>query len=471
MVSQTWDDHDRSGRYAARDFGMNYLSSVDENGIIFTNGDNDTFPLWYAQEVEGWRTDVRVVNLSYLSTDWYINQMRRPYYKSAALPMLAPKDAYSYDHRQFNYLIKPDTTMMIPVEKALRDFYDDSKYAKNEYGLPEFKYPFMYEKINKEAVIKNGIVSPDQASAIEDYMDFNITKDPDVTANGGLSSSEVMEIDIISSIIRQGWKRPIYFAMTVTDNYYAGLMDYLASTGMAYQIMPIKYGWDGSNYQVNTDKAYRNVTQRFRWGGLDKCTPEKYPYLDETVRRMVTTTRSTMTDLAFNLLIEGMQAKSLMTDSIGGTKLAKGSADYVAAEKLMNDRFNKARNIVNLIETKLPSYTSPYAIQMGERIAKILYALGNETGNKNDIARANKIIESELIRYGQYARFYQSLSPSQYRLLSNSDMYVDTYYIMDLLHTYNENNPNQTEQMLRKLEAQGVDVQRIFARYPKDDQQ
>ena len=119
MVSQTWNDHDRSGRYAARDFGMNYLSSVDENGIIFTNGDNDTFPLWYCQEVEGFRTDVRVVNLSYLSTDWYINQMRRPAYESEPLPMMADGTTYAYNERQYGYFIYPDT-MPVPVSVSFK---------------------------------------------------------------------------------------------------------------------------------------------------------------------------------------------------------------------------------------------------------------------------------------------------------------------------------------------------------------
>ena len=467
MVSQTWDDHDRSGRYAARDFGTNYLSSVDQNGIIFTNGDNDTFPLWYAQEVEGWRTDVRVVNLSYLSTDWYINQMRRPAYESKALPMIATKETFAYDRRQFNYFINPDTTMMVPVKKALEDAYF-GKYADNEWKLPTFKYPIMYEPINKDAVIKNGIVPADKRSMIEDVMDFNMMKDQYTMSDGGMSSSKVMSIDIISSVIREGWDRPIYFAMTVPDSYYDGLMPYMASTGMAYEVTPIRYGFDGSNYHVDTDKAYRNVTEKFRWGGLD-VAPDKAPYLDETVRRMVTTTRTTMADLAFELLIEGMQAKSLIadTDSTHHAKFAKGSAEYEEAKKVMDDRFKKSGNVVDLILTKLPNHSSPYALQMGERLAKILYALGEETGNKQYTAKANKIIESELLRFAQYARYYQSLTPSQYRLLSNSDMYVDTYYIVELLQTYNDYNEGKTEAMMKKMEEEGADLQRLFNRYPK----
>ena len=136
MVSQTWDDHDRSGRYAARDFGMNYLSSVDQNGIIFTNGDNDTFPLWYLQEVEGYRTDVRVVNLSYLSTDWYIAQMKRAAYDSKPLPMQATNLTYAYDNRQYNYLISDeiDTTVAVPVSKCIEQVYGPD-HKKNRYGM------------------------------------------------------------------------------------------------------------------------------------------------------------------------------------------------------------------------------------------------------------------------------------------------------------------------------------------------
>ena len=123
MVSQTWDDHDRSYRTAAHDFGMNYLSSLDENAIIFTNGDNDTFPLWYLQEVEGYRTDVRVVNLSYLSTDWYIAQMQRAAYKSAPLPMMADSLSYAYGNRGGTTIEDDGLFNILSVTDALKKFY------------------------------------------------------------------------------------------------------------------------------------------------------------------------------------------------------------------------------------------------------------------------------------------------------------------------------------------------------------
>lgn len=470
MVSQTWDDHDRSGRYAARDFGMNYLSSVDENGIIFTNGDNDTFPLWYVQEVEGWRTDVRVVNLSYLSTDWYINQMRRPAYESAALPMQAPRDAFAYDRRQFNYFISPDTAMVVPAQSALKALYSDD-YNKNAWGLPEFKYPQMFIPVNADDAVKNGIVAEKDRDMISEYIRLNMLADRYTMSDGGMSSSKVMSIDIISSVINEGWKRPIYFAMTVPESYYDGLMPYMSSTGMAYELTPIEYGYDGT-FAVNTDKAYRNVTEKFRWGGLDVKLPEDAPYLDETVRRMVTTTRSAMVDLASALVLEGLQAKSQLTDTIGGAlPLAKGTPEYAETEKYMNDRFAKAHHILDLIEQKLPAFASPYAVQIGQQIAQISYLLGSEAGMKDDIERAKRIIESELLRWGQYVRYYQSLNPRQYSLLTNTDMYVDTYYLMELLQLHNTIMPEETEAVMKRLQAEGVNLERVFARYPKANEQ
>ena len=467
MVSQTWDDHDRSGRYAARDFGMNYLSSVGPNGIIFTNGDNDTFPLWYAQEVEGWRTDVRVVNLSYLATDWYIQQMRRPAYNSPALQMMAPQDAYAYDRRQFNYFIQPDTSMMVPAEKAFAEFYSD-RYDKNPWGLPEFKYPMMYAAVDADAVIRNGIMPAEKRSLIESHISLNMLADKYTVSDGGMSASKTASLDIIASDIKNGWKRPIYFAMTVPDSYYDGLMPYMASTGMAYEVKPQLFEYDGVNMAVDTETSYKNITEKFRWGGLDKATPEKYPYLDETVRRMVTTTRTTMSDLAYSLLIEGLQSKALTMDA-KGNKLPD-TPDRREAAAYATTCFKKAITVARLIEQKLPAYASPYAPQEGEKLAKIYYFAGQELGDKAVMAHAKALTEKEIMRYAQYVRFYQSLSPSQYSLLTNTDQYIDVYYVMDLLQEYHEYaSEKEVAAIVNKLENAGVNIQRLISRYPKGE--
>ena len=303
MVSQTWDDHDRSGRYVCRDFGMNYLSSVDENGIIFTNGDNDTFPLWYVQEVEGYRTDVRVCNLSYLQTDWYIDQMKRPAYESAPLPISADESKYAYDVRSYNYVINR-LADSITVSDGLDYLYSDEDWTKDVPGygklnhLPTNK---LYIPINADAAVASGTVAPE----LKDSIVSRIV--PDFTNKRGFTMSEIASLDIINTNAMQGWKRPVYFAVTVGSSYYLGLEDYFSRTGLAYQVVPLK----GVSNNIDTDKMYDNMVNKFRWGGIDKATPEHPLYLDENVRRMCNTHRMMFGDLAVQLIAEGKTDKAL----------------------------------------------------------------------------------------------------------------------------------------------------------------
>ena len=303
MVSQTWDDHDRSGRYVCRDFGMNYLSSVDENGIIFTNGDNDTFPLWYVQEVEGCRTDVRVCNLSYLQTDWYIDQMKRPAYESAPLPISADESKYAYDVRSYNYVINR-LADSITVSDGLDYLYSDEDWTKDVPGygklnhLPTNK---LYIPVNADAAVASGTVAPE----LKDSIVSRIV--PDFTNKRGFTMSEIASLDIINTNAMQGWKRPVYFAVTVGSSYYLGLEDYFSRTGLAYQVVPLK----GVSNNIDTDKMYDNMVNKFRWGGIDKATPEHPLYLDENVRRMCNTHRMMFGDLVVQLIAEGKTDKAL----------------------------------------------------------------------------------------------------------------------------------------------------------------
>lgn len=446
MVSQTWDDHDRSGRYTARDFGMNYLSSVGENGIIFTNGDNDTFPLWYAQEVEGYRTDVRVVNLNYLTTDWYIDQMRHPVYDSAPIPMMAEKDTYAYGERQWNYIFYADTTNEIPVTESLSRLYSSSK--DSQFGVYLFDYINMYVPVNADTIVANGIVDEREYDLISN-VEINLSKDAATMNDGGISASKAMTLDIIGSNAAQGWNRPIYFAMTVPESYYLGLMPYLRSTGMAYELVPIRnrdYIEESSIYAVNTEKMYDNVVNKFRWGGLDVATTENPIYLDETVNRMVTTTRSTMSDLAYYLMLEALR---LMDESEDSPE---------AQEKL-----NKARVILDMMGEKLPREFSPFLVQIGYGIARNYFLLGELSENSEDTDKGLAILRDEILRYGEYARFYQSLSPSMYNRISSQDMYIDRNYLSALIVFYKqESSEEQTESLLEDLAIRGVNVSRIF---------
>ena len=450
MVSQTWDDHDRSGRTAARDFGRNYLSSIAPNGVIFCNGDNDTFPLWYLQEVEGYRTDVRAVNLSYLATDWYIGQMQRAAYESAPLPMQATKDTYAYENRQFCYFIQPDST---PTEaiKSLAHLYSRES-RNNPYGYTEILYPRVYIPINADQAIKAGVVKEEMRDKIMPTINLDLQQ-----MGPGMTSSQIMSFDIIASSIAEGWNRPCYFAMTVPESYYLGLSPYLRLTGLAYQVTPLA---DPNGLGVSTDVMYENVTKKFLWGGLDTAKPGSL-YLDETISRMVTTTRSAIIDLAASLISEGDLAKS------GNQPIPAG----MKADAYSVDRYKKARIVLDLMMEKLPIATCPFTVQMGQQVARLYFALGKSCNDEEATKRGNIILEDEIMRYSKYIVFYQSLTADQYELLTEYDKFIDKKYVLDMLADYTDHNGEQKyQQLCGKMSAAGVNMQRLEA-YMKAFQQ
>jgi hypothetical protein len=394
MVSQTWDDHDRSGRYTTRDFGMNYLSSLDENAIIFTNGDNDTFPLWYAQEVEGYRTDVRVVNLAYLTTDWYVNQMRVPSYEAKGIAMQAEPLDYAYDRLQQSYILSDEEqTAPVNVTDALRDLYKSPDAVVMD-RFRKLRYPLMYIPANVKAAQAKGVISPSQAAQASDAIIVDLSKASAITL------SEAISLDMISTGINNGWNRPAYFAMTVPDDYYLNLSSYLRNTGLTYQVTPVKdpeYDPRKGVISVSTDKMYDNVMNKFRWGGLDSG---RDLYLDETVRRMVTTHRSALLDLVSSLYNEGI------TLLYGDGDVASTDPAVVAKA---NERFNKAVNVLNLMEKKIPAKVAPYAIQIGQHIADAYYMLGEALSRDDLMARGRAMLHAEILRYAPYVPYYSSL--------------------------------------------------------------
>ena len=447
MVSQTWDDHDRSGRTPARDFGMNYLSSVDQNGVIFCNGDNDTFPLWYAQEVEGYRTDVRVVNLSYLSTDWYIQQMRRAAYESAPLPMQAKADSYAYDNRQYNYFINPDSTE-VPALKSLEALYGPD-YKNNPYGMPELKYPVVAIPVNADEAVKQGVVAEADRQQVEDALHLNLMSG----GQGGMTSSSVMSLDIIASSIAQGWKRPCYFAMTVPEQFYLGLSRYMRLTGVAYEVTPLLNG--SGDIAANTDKMYDIVTTKFRWGGMDVAKPGSL-YYDETIRRMVATTRTALIQLASDLTNEGYQAKQAKQ---GGAATFRGKA----VDAYIADRKAKALKVLALMDEKMPQSVSEYSMSIGLQVANVYAAIDEVFGDKASHDKAVKVLEDEAMRFASYSRFYQSLDGSMYDRLTGTDRYIDQVYVPGIISAYDRINHAGLDALLKKLTAAGLNVQRTLS--------
>ena len=463
MVSQTWDDHDRSGRYVTRDFGFNYLDSLDPNAIIFTNGDNDTFPLWYAQEVEGHRTDVRVVNLSYLTTDWYANQMRHQTYEGAPIETQAQPQDYAYERMNFSYFDQEPDTALVNVEASLRQVYDPAS-SRNQWDTPMMKYPNVYIHTPKDQALKAGRISERDLPRAVDQMEVNLEQAPSLNPQG-MTLSQVLSLDMLATSARNGWNRPVYVASTVPADYYNGLQPYMRLTGMTYEFAPV-YNPENSDRAieaVNTDKAYRNITEKFRWGGLDKITAPGQMYLDETVRRMVTTTRSNILDVATALVNE-----AVMAERADSTQL---SADEVARlESFKTDRYTKALNLLRLMEEKLPEAASPYAIQIPQKMAQIYARIGYVTGDKEISQRARDILEKELRRYGRNALYYQSLDPVQYSTLQQNDRFAETYYMVYLLQDYVDAG-GDADKLVAELSEMGVNFDRILQILDLQDQQ
>jgi hypothetical protein len=303
MAAEGWDDHDRSDRYAARDIAVNYLQTCAPNAILFTNGDNDTFPLWYAQEVEGVRTDIRVVNLSLFNTNWYIDQLRRKAYDADLLPFRFTEDALLGEKR----LQIPIVDRKIPGHVELNEVLDfvakDDKQFKLQTRVGDFNYiPTANVKLTVDSakVLATGTVRPDQADRIVKEMKWKL-RGTSITRN------HLMVLDIIA---QTNWERPIYFAVTVGGDNYLGLQKYFQIEGLAYRLVPIEStNKDGQTGEVNTVAMYKNMVETFEWGNMHK--PEVY-HGTET-ERMSLNYRSMFARLANALIEEGENEKALKT--------------------------------------------------------------------------------------------------------------------------------------------------------------
>jgi hypothetical protein len=297
MGEQNWDDHDRSGRYVARDFAYNYLNSCDKNAILFTNGDNDTFPLWYAQEVEGIRTDVRVMNLSYLGADWYIQQMQRKAYDSDPVPFSLNIDQYRTGKRDVVYVldrIKTYTDLRQVIDFVASD--DPRTKQLPEYTTEKIDYIPTHRfviPVDSLEVIRNGTVNAKNASKVRSQMKWEL--EPSRTY---ITKNHLMILDLLAT---NKWKRPIYMAITVSEDNYLNLDSYFQMEGLAYRIVP--FASEGDMFGrggINTDVMYDNMVNKFKWGGVEKPNV----WLDENVIRMLANFRSTFARLALQLINE-----------------------------------------------------------------------------------------------------------------------------------------------------------------------
>ena len=390
MVSQTWDDHDRSGRYTCRDFGQNYLSTVQAEGnpIIFTNGDNDTFPLWYNQETEGFRTDVRVCNLSYLQTDWYIDQMRRPAYDSPSVPIDWDRIDYVQGHNEAVY-VRPEAMETINnfykqnPEEAKKEFGDNPYELKNilkhwvrakESGLQMIPTDSIVMKLDKEAIKRSGMLVPD---SIPEYMHISLK------GKRVLYKSELMMLEMLANT---NWERPLYMAITVGSNNHLNLTNNFLQEGLAYRITPFDNAKLGRT--IDSEKMYDNLMHKFKFGGIDN--PDIY--LDETVLRMCDTHRRLFVQLASQLIREGKKDKAL--------------------------------EVLNYCEKVIPSTTvrHDYIYSSSKEMADDYKALG-------EIQKAEEILDQLANNSVEYASWYLSLDDD--RFTGSYEECMRHFYILD----------------------------------------
>ncbi len=320
MAMENWDDHDRSHRYITRDVARNYLESCAPNAIIFTNGDNDTFPLWYAQEVEGIRTDVKVVNLSLLNTDWYINNMmRRKTYDADPVPFSMEPRKYRDGTRDFVYLIdNPNVRGYRNVGEIMDFVADDSRRTRVqtqrgwEDYIPTKKFSI---PVDSAQVVNTGTVAPEDAHLIVPAVEWTIDA-------YGINKNHLMVLDFLSV---NNWERPVYFAITTGGEAYMGLENYFQLEGMAYRLVPIRtVNEDGQPGRVNSSILYENVMNEFRFGNMEM----EGVYLSEDHRRLAVNFRNVFQRLADQLLEENKTDSAIAVLDRAVAKMPEQNVPY-----------------------------------------------------------------------------------------------------------------------------------------------
>lgn len=413
MASQNWDDHDRSDRYTCRDFGSNYLMTLPEGNhpIIYTNGDNDTFPLWYNQDVEKNRTDARVCNLSYLQTDWYIDQMVRPSWQSPGLPINWKPTEYAQGTNEY---VPIDTKAK---EAILKVYKERPELAKKEFGEHPFELKHVLDfwirqkgfvptdevviTLDKAAIRRSGMKIPAELhDSIPDEMKISLK------GKNGLKKSELMMLEMLANA---NWERPIYMATTVGADCHMNLDDFFVLEGLAYRITPFNMKKLGA--AVDTDKMYDNMMHKFKFGNIK----QKSIYLDETVMRMCQTHRRMFALLITELVKEG--------------------------------KLEKAKTALAYCEEMIPASNVPYDDWFG---AKDLAIAWFKVGMPEE---AERILDNVMNNCTQYTEWYLSLNNYHFNLSQQEAIYRMSLMdaICKLLKEYNPEKATEYSTRLDKL--------------------
>lgn len=392
MAVENWDDHDRSNRFAARDFGHNYLVSTGEDAIIFSNGDNDTFPLWYNQEVEGVRTDVRVCNLSYLQTDWYIDQMKRQAYESSPLPISwTPKQYVTGTNEVIS--VRDIEKRPIDVATAFAIALDPEIKVDGESVIPSRQ---LYLPVNADDVINSGTIAASRRDEILERIDINITKNR-------LTKSELMVIEMLKE---NNWQRPMYFAVTVGDDYYLGLTDHFELTGMAYQIVPVSTNGQGPG--VNIDVTYDNMMNKFKWGNVN----DPKVYLDENTLRMCRTHRMMFGQLVkalveINDTVRALKALDYAMEVLPGTTVRHDYTSAILAEYYYAiGEYAKGNEIMDFVANDCVQNLDWYFALNRNQRNSVQNRIGHNFGVLNHVLRiAEQYQQAEIV--GKYFKDFE----------------------------------------------------------------
>jgi hypothetical protein len=367
MAFQNWDDHDRSEKRTAMATAINYLNSCEKNAILFTIGDNDTFPLWYAQEIENVRPDIKIVNTSLFMTDWYIDQMKFKTYQADGLPISFTHDQYVGDKLDYAFYDKK-TESRWDLKDLLAFLSSDDPRTIVEmsngqsihfYPTNKFRIP-----IDKNTIIKNKVVSPKDYDSIVPYIDFEIK-------DNALYKNRIMMLDVL---LNNNWKRPIYFTGgSFTDEDYLWMKDYLQLDGMVYKLVPIKTPLDKEASQldmgqIDSDKMF-DIVMKWEWGNGEKTTI----YHDVETRKNSISYRSNLARLMEQLVNEG--------------------------------KLDKAKKVIELAMTKMPlNYYAYYSLV--EPFAGGYYVV-------NEKEKARKLLEDLMTKYKENLSYYKTLKPSE----------------------------------------------------------
>ena len=376
MLAQGWDDHNRDNRYHSVDSAKNLLNSCAKNAILFTGGDNDTFPLWYVQEVEGFRTDVRVCNLSLLNTDWYIEQMKDVAYESKPLPITFPFEQILQGKNDYAvYRENPNVAGGIPLKDyldlvkqsnpAIMESYPGGSYTT--YPTDIFTLP-----IDSANVVKSGIVPAGLEKYILKELKWSV----------GKNTLEKKDLIILDMIANGNWERPIYFSTTLGPDNFLNLKPYMQLEGLAYRLLPVLAPNTSEDGRVQTNITFDNMTKNFFWRGLN----DKTIYYDENYRRFPLNVRSSFQKLAEALLQEGKP--------------------------------EKAKQAINFCLDKITHDAIPYDYAVAQMVPIMLRV--------NDKARAEKVSDILVEKANDDLKYIVKTNPGDYELKSN-------LYIINLL--------------------------------------